>query len=109
MKKCDICGSEAYPKYNDYISKENIKVENVATYVCSESRCRHTWLPIDEEKRIDEALGIKNCQICLKRLDTDNPLREDCGGDCLECMADIVEDPDCIEKVKKIRGENNAS
>ena len=52
---------------------------------------------------IYEPEEIKNCQICLKVLDTDNPLREDCGGDCLECMADIGEDPDCVEKVKKIR------
>ncbi len=30
---------------------------------------------------------------------------KDCGGDCLRCMAEIGEDPDCIKEMYKITGE----
>lgn len=43
------------------------------------------------------------CNICGKELNVkDKPRSEDCGGDCLECMAITGEDPDCIEKLKAI-------
>ena len=35
------------------------------------------------------------CKICDKPMSDE----EDCGGDCLKCMAEIGEDPDCIEKM----------
>lgn len=38
-----------------------------------------------------------NCSLCGRPLNMVNdPLSEDCGGDCLYCMAVVVEDPDCI-------------
>lgn len=44
----------------------------------------------------------QKCNICNKELNTDDPLSEDCGGDCLECMADAG-DPDAIKSVNKIK------
>jgi hypothetical protein len=40
---------------------------------------------------------MSRCNICGKPLDVpgDESTR-DCGGDCLRCMAEIGEDPDCI-------------
>lgn len=46
------------------------------------------------------------CGICSKQLD--NPLdvlSDDCGGDCILCMAECY-DPYCIEKVRKAVTEN---
>ena len=103
MKKCDICGSDSYPNFASYNSKDGVEIPNVATYVCINVECRHTWLPNEEEARIDKALGIEFCKICTKQMDTQDPLRKNLGGDCLECMADIVEDPDAIAEVEEIR------
>ena len=39
-----------------------------------------------------------NCLICGRKLDDpDEPINSrDCGGDCLQCMADCG-DPDCLQ------------
>ncbi len=43
------------------------------------------------------------CKICGRELDHPNdPTTKDCGGDCLKCMAEIGEDPDCIAVMEKI-------
>lgn len=40
----------------------------------------------------------KACNICKRMLDNPaDPCSKDCGGDCLLCMIEIGEDPDCIE------------
>lgn len=37
-----------------------------------------------------------NCRICKGPLNVpDMPLTDDCGGDCLRCMAVHGQDPDC--------------
>jgi hypothetical protein len=37
------------------------------------------------------------CGICKRPLDDPNdPTTLSCGGDCLKCMAEVVEDPDCV-------------
>lgn len=39
---------------------------------------------------------MSHCKICKGPLNVpDRPETEDCGGDCLMCMAVIGEDPDC--------------
>jgi hypothetical protein len=45
----------------------------------------------------------KRCKICRRLLgDPADPIRSlDCGGDCLQCMADCG-DPDCIREMSKI-------
>lgn len=43
------------------------------------------------------------CLICHRELNTDDPLSRDCGGDCLECMADVGGDEDCIREVELLR------
>lgn len=43
----------------------------------------------------------KKCKICDKPMTID----EDCGGDCLECMATIAEDPECIERWRRMEDE----
>lgn len=48
--------------------------------------------------------AIANCSIC-KRVLTRNwnpktPEAFDCGGDCLECMARVGNDPDCIDAMQ---------
>lgn len=43
-----------------------------------------------------------NCQICNRLLNNPNdPYSEDCGGDCLKCMAECG-DPECEEAVRRI-------
>ena len=43
------------------------------------------------------------CKICKRELDNpDDPTTKDCGGDCLKCMAEIGEDPDCVTAMEKI-------
>ncbi len=43
------------------------------------------------------------CRICKRRLNSLSDFSTlDCGGDCLRCMAEIGEDPDCIKAMEKI-------
>lgn len=45
------------------------------------------------------------CSICKRSLnDPNDPTTEDCGGDCLKCMAEIAEDLDCIKVIEEIYG-----
>ena len=49
-------------------------------------------------------MDLKQCKICGRELDNPNdPYSEDCGGDYPKCMADIAQDPDCINKINKIK------
>jgi hypothetical protein len=51
---------------------------------------------------------MEQCKICKRLLNNaDDPLSEDCGGDCLSCMATVAEDPDCIEAMNRITGPPN--
>jgi hypothetical protein len=46
---------------------------------------------------------MPNCHICKRELDDPNdPTTRNCGGDCLRCMAEIAEDPDCILGMRRI-------
>lgn len=48
---------------------------------------------------------VRYCGICKLALDRPGvPESLDCGGDCLRCMAEVGEDPDCIEELRKLRG-----
>lgn len=45
---------------------------------------------------------MSNCQICKRELNQENdPTTEDCGGDCLKCMASAG-DPECIKAMTEI-------
>lgn len=49
------------------------------------------------------------CHICGRGLNNaDDPRSLDCGGDCLQCMADAG-DPDCIAAVQAIAQLNPKS
>jgi DNA-binding transcriptional regulator YiaG len=59
-KKCPICNQRATPEYGDYKSKKRDKITNefivvkdVPTFNCTNQDCLHSWLPSDEERRID--------------------------------------------------------
>ncbi len=43
-------------------------------------------------------MSIEKCLICGRKLDDpSDPVRSiNCGGDCLQCMATVGQDPDCI-------------
>lgn len=42
------------------------------------------------------------CSICRRALNVaTDPFSEDCGGDCLLCMADAG-DPECVEAVRQV-------
>lgn len=42
---------------------------------------------------------MSNCHICKRELDNPkDPVSDDCGGDCVLCMADAG-DPDCIKRL----------
>lgn len=44
----------------------------------------------------DRVPGTYRCNICGCVLNQpDEPDTKDCGGDCLRCMAEVAEDPDC--------------
>jgi len=48
----------------------------------------------------------EKCQYCKRLLDDPkDPTTKDCGGDCLRCMGEIFEDPDCIIEMLNIRIE----
>lgn len=43
---------------------------------------------------------MADCSICKRPLnDPSDPTTENCGGDCLRCMAEVAEDPDCIKRL----------
>ncbi len=49
-----------------------------------------------------EPLG-RSCQMCGRPLENANdPLSADCGGDCLNCLADCG-DPDCIAAIEALK------
>lgn len=39
------------------------------------------------------------CSICRRPLGGRDRLAADCGGDCLQCMALVGNDPDCVPEV----------
>lgn len=48
------------------------------------------------------------CKICGRLLNYDKSIitdRDDCGGDCLRCMAEVADDPDCIDALRKLEAE----
>lgn len=48
---------------------------------------------------------MAECLICKRVLDNpEDPLSVDCGGDCLQCMADC-DDPDAVAAVERLRLE----
>jgi hypothetical protein len=50
---------------------------------------------------------MPNCHICKRELDDPNdPTTRNCGGDCLRCMAEIAEDPDCILGMRRVAAED---
>ena len=50
---------------------------------------------------------MNTCSICGRELNTSDPLSLDCGGDCILCMADYGEDPECIQSVYPIIRNQN--
>lgn len=45
---------------------------------------------------------MKRCHLCGRVLDNPgDPRSKDCGGDCLQCMAD-ADDPDAIAAIQRI-------
>ena len=64
IKKCPICGSKAIAhqeKYEtgkyDKLSMSEIIVHGIDVYKCSDTDCAHSWLPIDQERKIDQAIA----------------------------------------------------
>lgn len=49
-----------------------------------------------------------NCKLCGRELNNpDDIYSEDCGGDCLHCMAHIAQDPGCIMRLAKLLQEKS--
>lgn len=43
------------------------------------------------------------CKICKRELNNPHdPTSKDCGGDCLQCMATVAEDPEAIAAIERI-------
>ena len=66
VKDCPLCGSDVKKIVDRYESEkkdvrtgEKIVVENVATYACRNSECKHKWLPLNEEKKIDDVIASR--------------------------------------------------
>jgi hypothetical protein len=52
----------------------------------------------------------ERCQLCKRVLDDPaDATTRNCGGDCLKCMAEIGEDPDCIRALREITKAGNFS
>jgi hypothetical protein len=48
---------------------------------------------------------ITTCHICKRLLDDPaDPTTEDCGGDCLRCMAEAG-DPDCLRAMWELHAD----
>jgi hypothetical protein len=64
------------------------------------------WTVEREEKTMpqeSETGDQAHCAICRRALgDPDDPLSVDCGGDCLQCMADCG-DPDCVAAIDALK------
>ena len=57
-------------------------------------------LTLTFESYTPQSIFDKTCSICGKKLDQESDITSrDCGGDCLQCMADAG-DPECIESLK---------
>jgi hypothetical protein len=47
---------------------------------------------------------VRYCRICSTQLDVaTKPESRDCGGDCLQCMANIGQDPACIAAMNALQ------
>lgn len=46
---------------------------------------------------VPEAVTLPECDVC-KAYMGDSPLRENCGGTCLMCMA-AADDPECVQSL----------
>lgn len=50
--------------------------------------------------------SMARCKFCRRELNQPEFADTlDCGGDCLRCMAEIVEDPDCVEAIRALDNE----
>lgn len=50
----------------------------------------------------------ERCRICQRLLNDELvPESLDCGGDCLECMAVVADDPDCVRAMMRISRERH--
>jgi hypothetical protein len=64
------------------------------------------WLGLDRLKETNDFWAEsmdqppKLCNICGRRMYESNVPSRDCGGDCLQCMAESG-DPDCIDSMIK--------
>lgn len=49
---------------------------------------------------------VRYCNICKRALDNPaDPTTKDCGGDCLRCMAEIGDDPECQAELRRLQGD----
>lgn len=56
--------------------------------------------------RATGVISKEHCNICGRRLNNPaDPFSEDCGGDCLLCMAEAG-DPECQKAVDAIKGKD---
>lgn len=63
-RKCPVCRSNAVSELQEYKSgkvdkdtHQEIVVGNIEIYKCCNEDCQHTWLPIDQERKIDRAVA----------------------------------------------------
>ena len=66
-KKCPICSGKFKAVWKNYPSGkldrhtgEEIIVEKVGVYKCQSTGCGHSWLPLEEERRIDRKVATRS-------------------------------------------------
>ena len=64
---CPLCFLDSESKLEDYTApekdyytKEKIIVKNVSVQHCKNKECGHTWLPLEEELRMDKEINLKS-------------------------------------------------
>lgn len=96
---------------------ETIRISGHCKDFCKSPTCRYVWLSVGQYNQgtgfdVEEARemvrrwnsfgGHQVCKMCLRRLDVKSDARsKNCGGDCLQCMADAG-DPACVKAIAKI-------
>lgn len=66
-RTCPMCDGKTKAVFQEYASGESdaktgeeIIVKDVAVHACQDPECEHTWLPSDEEKRIDKEVASRS-------------------------------------------------
>lgn len=87
------------PRMNGVIRSALERLVRAGRLTAESENTKHRGL-----RRRTRTYELKECKMCRRSLnDPTVPESKDCGGDCLECMATVAEDPDCVAEFRRIK------